>query len=383
MVFSSSAWPTGLPDNGDLKTAKALDFPLGQLAPNDNLIIWDRDSNNAAIRVVKNIKESWSVHPSDYDFVGLIKVRVEHEGQAVAAAQVTVTDKTGRHEDQIVDPSSKGEVSFFGFSQGELKVAVSYRSNGKAAGPWKQGFEINLKRDRAEPLLVVSIPDSVETVAAGSSASGKANASDVAKGKTDVKAPVAAKTSPLGSFFAFLIALAIAAGVIYGLMIYIKNNQKAVGDRLKSLGVEMPDPSPQPGDVPPPTAVPAAPEPLQKIILGDAAPEPIGIPMAVPISMPSAPTGVPRLVRDTGEVLNLADGENLVGRDVGLAVSLAAESTVSRRHASITQAGSSIVLKDLGSTNGTYVNGNKVDTERTLSAGDAVQFGQVHFRFEM
>lgn len=387
MVFPASGWPIGLPEGGELKSAKTLDFANGQLAATDNLIVWDRDSNNAAIRLVKDIKDSWSVHASDYAYIGLVKVRVEHEGQPVAAAQITVSDKS-RHEDQIIDPSSKGEASFFGFSPGEIKVAVTYRSNGKAMTPWKQGFDISLKRDRAEPLLIVSLTDPVETIAAGTSAkSGKTGATGT-DSKDKVKAAVPAKTAnPIGSFFVFIGALLVGAGVIYGIMIYIKNNQQQVGDKLKSLGVEMPDPAPQPGDAPPPTAVPAAPAPQQKIILEDSAPEPLAAPVSVPLNAPIMMTsGVPagaRLVRDTGEVITLADGENLVGRDAGLIVSLPGESTVSRRHASLTNVGGSVVVKDLGSTNGTYVNGNKVDLERTLSVGDSVQFGQVHFRFEI
>ena len=314
-----------MPDGGQLKTAKALDFPLGQFGPNDLVVVWDRDSNNAAIRPAKNIKDSWSVHASDYDQIGLIKLRVEHEGKPVSAAQVTVTNKD-RKEEQVIDPSSKGEISFFGFPPGEIKVAVSYRSNGKAAGPWKQGFEISLKRDRPEPLLVVSIPDPVETIAAA--APDKAGEKGVAKDNAPKKgAPEAKPASSVGTFIAFLGSLVIGAAVIYGVMLYLKNNQQSVGDKLKSLGVEMPDPAPQ-GDAVPATAVPAAPAPLQKIILEDSAPEPLGTPLGIPLSSTAIPTGVPRLVRDTGEAINLADGENLVGRDTGLIVSLPAESTV-------------------------------------------------------
>ena len=35
-----------------------------------------------------------------------------------------------------------------------------------------------------------------------------------------------------------------------------------------------------------------------------------------------------------------------------------------------------IVLHDLGSTNGTYVNGRRVNTPMSLSKGDAVQIGK-------
>jgi pSer/pThr/pTyr-binding forkhead associated (FHA) protein len=67
---------------------------------------------------------------------------------------------------------------------------------------------------------------------------------------------------------------------------------------------------------------------------------------------------------------------------VGLGLSLVNESTVSRHHAEVTRTGDAVTVKDLGSTNGTYVNGVKLDGERTLSPGDYVQFGAVKLRYE-
>ena len=78
----------------------------------------------------------------------------------------------------------------------------------------------------------------------------------------------------------------------------------------------------------------------------------------------------------------LPEGETVVGRDVGLGLSLVGETTVSRRHAQLVKSGDSVVVRDLGSTNGTYVNGAKIGSEATLRPGDAVQFGSVRFRYE-
>lgn len=47
----------------------------------------------------------------------------------------------------------------------------------------------------------------------------------------------------------------------------------------------------------------------------------------------------------------------------------------STRHAAIVKTGTTFVLRDLGSTNGTYVNGEKLAGERTLNDGDALRFG--------
>jgi pSer/pThr/pTyr-binding forkhead associated (FHA) protein/type II secretory pathway pseudopilin PulG len=47
----------------------------------------------------------------------------------------------------------------------------------------------------------------------------------------------------------------------------------------------------------------------------------------------------------------------------------------STRHAAIVKTGTTFVLRDLGSTNGTYVNGEKLAGERTLNDGDSLRFG--------
>ena len=50
--------------------------------------------------------------------------------------------------------------------------------------------------------------------------------------------------------------------------------------------------------------------------------------------------------------------------------------SVSSHHAQLTQDGSHYRLKDLGSTNGTFVNGEAV-TETMLKASDSIRFGQI------
>lgn len=54
--------------------------------------------------------------------------------------------------------------------------------------------------------------------------------------------------------------------------------------------------------------------------------------------------------------------------------------TVSRRHAEFSRDGSSYVVKDVGSLNGTYVNRERID-EATLSSGDEVQIGKFKLVF--
>ncbi|MFF5563936.1 FHA domain-containing protein [Streptomyces sp. NPDC012623] len=68
-----------------------------------------------------------------------------------------------------------------------------------------------------------------------------------------------------------------------------------------------------------------------------------------------------------------------IGRDPlnGLRLS---HDTVSRLHAELSMQGGLWILRDLGSTNGTTVNGRRVTTTAVVREGDLVGFGQMNFR---
>ena len=67
------------------------------------------------------------------------------------------------------------------------------------------------------------------------------------------------------------------------------------------------------------------------------------------------------------------------GRDPGSAVFLD-DVTVSRKHAIVERRGNEWFVKDTGSLNGTYVNGEQVD-ETKLTTGDEVQIGKFKLTF--
>ena len=58
------------------------------------------------------------------------------------------------------------------------------------------------------------------------------------------------------------------------------------------------------------------------------------------------------------------------------------ERTVSRRHAAIHREGYAWVVEDLGSMNGTRVNGERVRRRATVSPGDVIGFGAATARFD-
>ena len=56
---------------------------------------------------------------------------------------------------------------------------------------------------------------------------------------------------------------------------------------------------------------------------------------------------------------------------------------VSRRHARVVRADDGIQVEDLGSTNGTRVNGTRIDRPARLSAGDVIRIGDTELRVEI
>ena len=56
---------------------------------------------------------------------------------------------------------------------------------------------------------------------------------------------------------------------------------------------------------------------------------------------------------------------------------------VSRKHAEIRPRGGSWVLTDLGSTNGSRLNGQPVEGSEVISPGDEIELGSTSLRFEL
>ncbi|HXG40418.1 MAG TPA: FHA domain-containing protein [Candidatus Limnocylindrales bacterium] len=75
------------------------------------------------------------------------------------------------------------------------------------------------------------------------------------------------------------------------------------------------------------------------------------------------------------------DAVTTIGRDVNNTV-VVDDPFVSAEHAALTFRGRAWYVEDLGSTNGTYVNGSLVEGVAPLGFGDELQVGQVRLRLE-
>ncbi|WP_206811805.1 FhaA domain-containing protein [Paradesulfitobacterium ferrireducens] len=77
---------------------------------------------------------------------------------------------------------------------------------------------------------------------------------------------------------------------------------------------------------------------------------------------------------DTGKIFPLTEGSFYIGRHTQCELILS-DPEVSRRHAALTQSEQGWMLDDLGSTNGTWVNNQRI-TLNAVAPGDRIQLGQ-------
>jgi DNA-binding winged helix-turn-helix (wHTH) protein len=76
--------------------------------------------------------------------------------------------------------------------------------------------------------------------------------------------------------------------------------------------------------------------------------------------------------------IRLNDGANVVGRDTPALVRID-DPTVSRRHASLSVAGATVTVEDLGSKNGSFIDGNRLrpGSAETVRSGSVLRFGSI------
>lgn len=107
---------------------------------------------------------------------------------------------------------------------------------------------------------------------------------------------------------------------------------------------------------------------------GDARP-------ASPATIPSGRRSGPRLVSSRGE-WPLSEGPNVVGRDRECAIRIDSVE-LSRRHAQVVVKNGEATVEDLGSKNGTGVNGLTVTQPVALKDGDQIEVGSVTMTYRM
>ena len=78
----------------------------------------------------------------------------------------------------------------------------------------------------------------------------------------------------------------------------------------------------------------------------------------------------------------IRDGATSIGRSSASDIVLKSDDYASGSHAQLTRHGGLLYVEDLGSTNGTFVNGRKTVGATPLRHGDSVRVGSTTFRYE-
>jgi DNA segregation ATPase FtsK/SpoIIIE, S-DNA-T family len=81
------------------------------------------------------------------------------------------------------------------------------------------------------------------------------------------------------------------------------------------------------------------------------------------------------------DAIFISEGVAFVGREAATSTHVIPDSSVSRRHAQITSTPSSVTITDLGSSNGTSINGKDISSAVALRPGDEVAFGRARYVF--
>jgi FHA domain len=107
-----------------------------------------------------------------------------------------------------------------------------------------------------------------------------------------------------------------------------------------------------------------------------------------PVSAAAIVTAGGRLIVEESPVLDKGDAFTVdsapltVGRSGQNDVAVDGDEFASARHVRFEPRRDGVWVQDLGSTNGTYVNGVRIDGARRLAPGDVVRVGETDLRFD-
>src|SRR4051794_35640885 len=165
-----------------------------------------------------------------------------------------------------------------------------------------------------------------------------------------------------------------------------------VGIPVQPAAAGGPPPPPPPAPGPPPLAEP--PPPPGAAVAGPSDPTPAprrrvappGAPTDAPPPHDAPPKAIALRVTDgpaAGSVMTVTDDELLIGRQAPGPGKLGNDIEISRRHARVMrESNGQFLIEDLGSTNGTYVNGERILGAQILKPGDEVELGDTKLRVE-
>ena len=85
---------------------------------------------------------------------------------------------------------------------------------------------------------------------------------------------------------------------------------------------------------------------------------------------------------EEGDELELDSAPLLLGRGSSNDVNLSRDEFASSKHARVEPRRDGVWVEDVGSTNGTYLNGTRLTRAKKLAAGDVMRIGETELRYE-
>ncbi|QYK53594.1 MAG: FHA domain-containing protein [Fimbriimonadaceae bacterium] len=321
------------------------------------------DTNRAAKTDMATVlkTDKWAPKAEAFTLIAQIDVTIQTAGGKLPAGNLKLESKN-KNESVLITESSNNQAHFSFWPDASIKFTLDYEHKGEKKST---ATTVDIPKGLSPHNVTIVIPEQFASTSPTTPVDQKGGERD------PPKAPES--KNPLQSFFQLLVGLVVVGALGYGAYWYYKNNQQVVEKLANQAGLN-PQQNADPTGALPPEPVKRE---LQKIDLGSGA-EPTA---AAPMAAAAPAVKNPRLVTSDGDIFMIQEGNSTVGRE-GAALTLAGESSVSRVHATLERSGDSITLSDNGSTNGTYLNGIKIDSPRVLNPGDTVQFGAVQYRYE-
>ncbi len=360
----------------------------------NHILILNEETGNAALLPIPAKSATLQVTPEDFNLVRRVIVAVESNAKPLAAALVSLTDADNRTQTRSLDATDQGKAVFSNVAFGIANLSVVYGQNLKQtqditipSGHPATGYTVTVSVTGSAPTL--SVPAAATTAPtppqAGSTPTPPGNLPPVQSYHPSNQWP---------SIFGGLLGLIIFVGGGYLLYRWTKSGGAAA--TLKKWGIEVAAPSAstaesawQPAGAAPPPVVTdpnLCPYCGQKKDASGNCGCTVGGGFAGGAATATR-TGTPRLIGAmgiySGNIYPITGGSVSVGRDSANTIALADDTTVSRRHAEIQLQNGGAVVRDLGSANGTFVNGVRISGEQALRAGDEIQIGNTRFRFEI
>ncbi|GIV17433.1 MAG: hypothetical protein KatS3mg022_2868 [Armatimonadota bacterium] len=348
--------------------------------------VYDTKYGNLALVTLKPNDTGVTITPDQFQYAMRVQVRLQTpEDKPIAAAFVMLTDANNTIHTALLEPSQNGVVSLERVKLGKVSVLVNYGSNLTASQ------EAEIKAERADPVVTLTM-----VISSGAPVLDVAPATPQPTSQTQPATPAPAPASRPFPVWNTLFGLLVLAGLIYSGYRIWKRKQLTLPDALKKLGIDV---AQEPPATPPaqPSQKPAVQVPEGHCPFCGQPVDPVtgacacSVTPAAASATSTAPVATavataPRLVGARGAyggtIFEITGAEASIGREVGNTIQLSNDNTVSRRHARLLKQGDSWVIRDEGSSNGTWVNGVRI-TEHPLRPGDEIQIGATFFRWEV